>query len=172
MPGRIVIRTSTGNWDIETFGYELHHHREVLSAVILGGYVNLHKSDLHFTQIIIHSLRWIADKNLTIRIVILSPVLQGSDYETTYNNFNKNHCAVYILNYYSSFYPRATLHPRNSKKNSICFILILRVQILNPLQCYSYHYNQHKRTCPVPLHGILQFSSPHSQWYSSHRGDC
>ena len=50
--------------DIETFAYELHHQREVLSAVILGGYVNLHKSDLHFTQIIIHSLRWIADKIL------------------------------------------------------------------------------------------------------------
>ena len=70
---------------------ELLHQREILRAVVLGGYMDLQESDVDIAQVIIHTLGRVADKDFTFRVVVFQPVFQGSTYEATTDNSNVNH---------------------------------------------------------------------------------
>lgn len=73
---------------------KLFHEGQVLCAIILSRYMNLQKCNIYVTQIIIIPFRRVADKQFTLGIVVLQPILQGSAYEATSNNSNVNHLIV------------------------------------------------------------------------------
>ena len=68
------------------------HQSEVLRAVVLGGDMNLQKSNIDIAQVVVVTLWRVADENFTLRVVMFQPIFKGSTYEATSDNSNINHC--------------------------------------------------------------------------------
>jgi hypothetical protein len=75
---------------------ELGHQGQVLCTIVLGGHVDLKESNINIAQVIIITLRGVADEKFALGVVVFQPIFQGSAYETTSNNSNVNHILMFI----------------------------------------------------------------------------
>lgn len=77
--------------DVWQIWYQLFHERQILCSIIFRGHMDLQERDVHVAQIIMISLCGITDKQFTLWIVVLQPILQGSTDEATSDNSYVNH---------------------------------------------------------------------------------
>ncbi len=80
---------------IREFCDKLLHERQILCSIVLCRYVDLQESNINITQVIIVTLRGVADEKFTLRVVMLQPIFKGSAYEAASNNSNVNHIFCY-----------------------------------------------------------------------------
>ena len=70
---------------------ELRHKAQVLSAVVLGGNMDLQEGDVHLTQVVVVTLWRVADEEFALRVVVFQPIFEGSANEATSDNSDVDH---------------------------------------------------------------------------------
>ena len=75
---------------------QFRHQSQVLRAIIFCWHMNLKECNIHIAQVIIISLRRIADEKFAFRVVVFQPIFKGSTHEAASDNSNVNHFDLYF----------------------------------------------------------------------------
>ena len=85
--------------NIRQFLNQLGHQAQILRAVVLGRHMNLQESDVHLAQVIIVTLRGVANEKFALWVVVFQPVFEGSTHEAASDNSDVDHCFVCLIVY-------------------------------------------------------------------------